>query len=51
MRCWVPVSERLPELPKGYLEVKCMFQIAETGTIFCGYYGEKGLWRDKYFRH
>ena len=49
---WIPVTERLPEIPDGWAEhpEPVLYMMASTGTIKAGYYGENGTWRDKYFR-
>lgn len=47
---WIPCSERLPECENGCETKALLFQIKETDTIWCGYYGEGGKYRDKYFR-
>ena len=47
---WIPCSERLPKCEWGAETKALLFQMAETNTIYCGYYGEGGKYRDKYFR-
>ena len=49
---WIPVTERLPEIPDGWAEnpEPVLYMMENTKTIYAGYYGEGGLWRDKYFR-
>ena len=49
---WVSVDERLPEIPEGYAESPepVLYMMKNTKTIYAGYYGEDGVWRDKYFR-
>ena len=49
---WIPVTERLPEIPDGLAEnpEPVLYMMKNTKTIYAGYYGEGGLWRDKYFR-
>lgn len=47
---WIPCSERLPECENGCETKALMFQMKDTGSIKCGYYGEGGFYRDKYFR-
>lgn len=49
---WIPVSERLPEIPDGWAENpnRVLYMMRNTGTIYAGYYGEGGVYRDKYFR-
>ena len=52
MQEWIPVTERLPEIPDGLAEnpEPVLYMMKNTKTIYAGYYGEGGLWRDKYFR-
>ena len=49
---WIPVMERLPEIPNGWAEnpEPVLYMMKNTKTIYAGYYGEGGLWRDEYFR-
>ena len=49
---WVSVDDRLPEIPEGYAESPepVLYMMKNTKTIYAGYYGEGGVWRDKYFR-
>ena len=49
---WIPVTERLPEIPDGRAEHPdpVLYMMKSTKTIYAGYYGEGGIWRDKYFR-
>ena len=49
---WIPVTERLPEIPEGWAESPepVLYMMKNTKTIYAGYYGEGGVWRDKYFR-
>ena len=49
---WIPVTERLPEIPDGWAEnpERVLYMMKSTGTIYAGYYGEGGTLRDKYFR-
>ena len=49
---WIPVTERLPEIPDGWAEnpEPVLYMMKNTKTIYAGYYGEGGVWRDKYFR-
>ena len=49
---WIPVTERLPEIPEGWAEnpEPVLYMMKNTKTIYAGYYGEGGVWRDKYFR-
>ena len=49
---WISVNERLPEIPEGYAESPepVLYMMKNTKTIYAGYYGEGGVWKDKYFR-
>ena len=49
---WISVDDRLPEIPKGWAESPepVLYMMKNTKTIYAGYYGEGGEWRDKYFR-
>ena len=49
---WVSVKDRLPEIPEGWAEnpEPVLYMMKNTKTIYAGYYGEGGLWRDEYFR-
>lgn len=49
---WVSVKDRLPEIPEGWTEnpEPVLYMMKNTKTIYAGYYGEDGWWRDKYFR-
>ena len=49
---WIPVDDRLPEIPEGLAESPepVLYMMKNTKTIYAGYYGEGGVWRDKYFR-
>lgn len=49
---WVSVKDRLPEIPEGWVENPdpLLYMMKNTKTIYAGYYGEGGMWRDKYFR-
>ena len=49
---WIPVTERLPKIPDGWAEnpEPVLYMMKNTKIIYAGYYGEGGLWRDKYFR-
>lgn len=51
-RRWIPVTERLPEIPDGWAEnpEPVLYMMKNTKTMYAGYYGEGGVWRDKYFR-
>lgn len=49
---WIPVDDRLPEIPEGWVESPepVLYMMKNTKTIYAGYYGEGGVWKDKYFR-
>ena len=49
---WIPVTERLPGIPDGWAEnpEPVLYMMKNTKNIYAGYYGEGGVWRDKYFR-
>lgn len=49
---WVLADNRLPEIPEGLAESPepVLYMMKNTKTIYAGYYGEGGVWRDKYFR-
>ena len=49
---WISVKDRLPEIPEGCAESPepVLYMMKNTKTIYAGYYGEDGMWRDKYFR-
>ncbi len=49
---WISVKDRLPEIPEGWAESpeRVLYMMKNTKTIYAGYYGEGGVWRDKYFR-
>lgn len=49
---WISVDDRLPEIPEGWAESPepVLYMMKNTKTIFAGYYGEGGVWKDKYFR-
>ena len=49
---WISVDDRLPEIPEGWAEnpEPVLYMMKNTKTIYAGYYGEGGVWRDKYFR-
>ena len=49
---WIPVYDRLPEIPEGWAETPepVLYMMKNTKTIYAGYYGEGGVWKDKYFR-
>ena len=49
---WIQVDDRLPEIPEGLAESPepVLYMMKNAKTIYAGYYGEGGVWRDKYFR-
>ena len=49
---WISVDDRLPEIPEGYAESPepVLYMMKNTKIIYAGYYGEGGVWKDKYFR-
>ena len=49
---WISVDDRLPKTPDGYAEnpEPVLYMMKNDKTIYAGYYGEGGIWRDKYFR-
>lgn len=49
---WISVDDRLPEIPEGWAESPepVLYMMKNTKNIYAGYYGEGGVWRDKYFR-
>lgn len=49
---WISVDDRLPKIPKGWAESPepVLYMMKNTKTICAGYYGEGGVWKDKYFR-
>ena len=49
---WISVKDGLPEIPEGYAESPepVLYMMKNTKTIYAGYYGEGGVWKDKYFR-
>ena len=49
---WISVDDRLPEIPEGFVESPepVLYMMKNTKNIYAGYYGEGGVWRDKYFR-
>lgn len=49
---WISVDDRLPEIPEGWTESPepVLYMMKNTKTIYVGYYGEGGVWKDKYFR-
>ena len=49
---WISVDDRLPEIPEGLAESPepVLYMMKNTKTVYAGYYGEGGVWRDKYFR-
>ena len=49
---WISVEDRLPEIPERLAESPepVLYMMKNTKTIYAGYYGEGGVWKDKYFR-
>ena len=49
---WISVDDRLPEIPEGWAESPepVLYMMKNTKNIYAGYYGEGGIWKDKYFR-
>lgn len=49
---WISVDDRLPEIPEGWAESPepVLYMMKNTKNIYAGYYGEGGVWKDKYFR-
>ena len=49
---WISVDDRLPEIHEGWAESPepVLYMMKNTKTIYVGYYGEGGVWKDKYFR-
>ena len=49
---WISVDDRLPEIPEGWAESPepVLYMMKNIKTIYAGYYGEGGMWKDKYFR-
>lgn len=49
---WILADDRLPEIPEGWAESPepVLYMMKNTKTIYAGYYGEGGVWKDKYFR-
>ena len=49
---WISVDDRLPEIPEGWVESPepVLYMMKNTKTTYAGYYGEGGVWKDKYFR-
>ena len=49
---WISVDDRLPEIPEGWVESPepVLYMMKNTKIICAGYYGEGGVWKDKYFR-
>ena len=49
---WISVDDRLPEIPEGWEETPepVLYMMKNTKTIYAGYYGEGGVWKNKYFR-
>ena len=48
----ISVNDRLPEIPEGWAETPepVLYMMKNTKTVYAGYYGEGGVWKDKYFR-
>ena len=49
---WISVDDMLPEIPEGWAETPepVLYMMKNTKTIYAGYYGEGGVWKDKYLR-
>lgn len=49
---WISVENELPEIPEGWTESPepVLYMMKNTKTIYAGYYGEGGVWKDRYFR-
>lgn len=49
---WVSAKDRLPEISEEWAETPepVLYMMKNTKTIYAGYYGEGGVWKDKYFR-
>lgn len=47
---WIPCSERLPDCAWGSEVGSFLFQLKSTETMYTGYYGTGGIYRDRYFR-
>lgn len=49
---WISIDDMLPEIPEGWTETPepVLYMMKNTKTIYAGYYGEGGVWKDKYFR-
>ena len=49
---WISVKDKLPEIPIGWKEHPdpVLYMLKSTKTVYAGYYGENGTFRDKYFR-
>ena len=49
---WISVDDRLPEIPEGWAESPepVLYMMKNTKTIYAGYYGKGGVWKDRYFR-
>ena len=47
---WIPCSERLPDCEWGSEVGTFLFQLKSTETMYTGYYGTGGIYRDRYFR-
>jgi hypothetical protein len=46
---WISVEDRLPDCEWG-AESKAVLFITKQGTMYTGYYGCGGIYRDRYFR-
>ena len=46
---WISVKDRLPKIQDGYAEnpEPVLYMMKNDKTIYAGYYGEGGIWRDK----
>ena len=49
---WILVDDMLPKIPEGWAETPepVLYMMKNTKTIYAGYYGEGGVWKNKYFR-
>ena len=49
---WISVDDKLPEIPEGWAETPepVLYMMKNTKIIYAGYYGEGGVWKDKYLR-
>ena len=46
---WISVEERLPDCEWG-AESEAVLFVTKQGTMYTGYYGCGGIYRDRYFR-